>query len=237
MNRLRLKHPTGWFAADASFKRALVELSDGAFRLFALLCLEAQRPSGRLAFHQAELAQKLNKSRRSIGTYLKLLQQKGFCRFSSGPNQHAKGTLQISAHYWPYVTDSPHTTSSQETTYLNAVEQFYCSRPCVRFSFSHADRSLACTWFLQSIDLSLVEQAILFGCGRKYVSWLNGQMREPIGSLAYFLPILQDVLTQDLPPKYRAFNRFQVNRLEQRWLTRANPESARAKSAPPSPNK
>ena len=235
MTRLRLKHPTGWFAANASFKRALVELPDGAFRLFALLCLEAERPSGRLAFHHTTLAQKLNKSRRSVGTYLKLLQEKGFCRFSSSPNQHQAGTLHISAQYWPYLTDSPQTTSSHETTYLKAVEQFYSSRPCVRFSFSQADRSLARTWFAQSIDLSLVEQAILFGCGRKYVSWLNGRMRESIGSLAYFTPILQEVFSQDLSPTYRAFNRFQVNRLEQRWLSRPNPKSAPALAARPPP--
>jgi len=41
--RLSLKESSGWFAAGASFRRALTVLSDGAFRLFALICLEADR--------------------------------------------------------------------------------------------------------------------------------------------------------------------------------------------------
>lgn len=241
MNRLRLKPSTGWFAADDSFKRALVELSDGAFKLFALLCLEAQRPSGRLAFRQGELALKLGKSRRSVGTYLQQLEEKGICRIASGSNQYDSTTLQISAPYWPYETDSSQSTESspEETAYLKAIEEFYISRPCVRFSLSEADRSLARKWLLQSIDLSVVEQAILLGCGRKYVSWLNGQNGEPIGSLYYFDPILQEVLSQDLSPDYCHFNRQQVDRLERRWLKfiNGNPKSGCEKFAQPNPLK
>jgi hypothetical protein len=239
MNRLRLKPSTGWFAADDSFKRALVQLSDGAFKLFVLLCLEAQRPSGRLAFRQGELALKLGKSRRSVGTYLQQLEEKGICRVASGSNQYDAGTLQISAPYWPYETDSSQSTESspEETAYLKAIEPFYTSRPCVRFSLSEANRSLARKWFLQSIDLSVVEQAILLGCGRKYVSWLNGQNGEPIGSLSYFAPILQEVLSQDLSPDYCHFNRQQVDRLQRRWLKRVNPKSACEKFAQPNPLK
>jgi hypothetical protein len=44
---LRLKQERGWFAAGADFRRALGLLSDGAFRLFAWLCLEASRETGR----------------------------------------------------------------------------------------------------------------------------------------------------------------------------------------------
>src|SRR6266508_260793 len=39
--RLSLKEPTGWFAAGDAFRKALASLSDGAFKLFAYLCLEA----------------------------------------------------------------------------------------------------------------------------------------------------------------------------------------------------
>ena len=46
---LRLKHPTGWFAAGREVSRALPLLSDGAFKLFKLyihLCLTAERSTG-----------------------------------------------------------------------------------------------------------------------------------------------------------------------------------------------
>jgi len=176
MTRLRLKQSGLWFAAGNSFRRALDRLSDGAFKLFALLCLEAERPSGRLTFRQTEPVRKLRKSRLSVGTYLKELQEKGICRVDSGVNQHDTNILQISHQYRPYETESGENpeSSSQESQYCREIEKFYSSRPCVRFSLSPADRVLIRKWFLQSIDLSDVEQAVLLGCGRKYVSWLNG---------------------------------------------------------------
>jgi hypothetical protein len=40
--RLSLKQTTGWFPAGDAFRKALAILSDGAFKLFAYLCLEAR---------------------------------------------------------------------------------------------------------------------------------------------------------------------------------------------------
>jgi hypothetical protein len=241
MKTFRLKQSTGWFAAGDSFQRALTRLSDGAFKLFALLCLEAERPSGRLTFHQMDLARKLGKSRRSIGTYLNELQQKEICRITSGVNQYDSNLLQISDRYWPYEADSSENaeSSSEETAYLKEIEKFYSSRPCVRFTLSEADRCLARKWFRQSIDLGMVEQAILLGCGRKYVSWLNSQNSEPIGSLYYFEPVLQEVLSQPLSKDYCNFNRLQVNRLQKRWRksVSGNPASGRENFAQPNPTK
>jgi hypothetical protein len=50
-----LKEASGWFAAGDSFRRALTGLSDGAFKLFAYICLEADRRTGRLLMTQTEL--------------------------------------------------------------------------------------------------------------------------------------------------------------------------------------
>ena len=44
--RLALKHPTGWFAVGREMEQALATLSDGAFKLYAYLCLHAKRMSG-----------------------------------------------------------------------------------------------------------------------------------------------------------------------------------------------
>ena len=102
MSSLKLKNPNGWFAAAREWHRALRKLSDGAFKLFVGIWLHAERASGRLAFRQAELAQALSKSRRSIGSYLEELEQKGVCRRFSAPNQYVDGILQVSEAYWPY---------------------------------------------------------------------------------------------------------------------------------------
>lgn len=269
-NTLRLKEATGWFAAGAAFEKALTLLSDGAFKLFVYICMNAERRTGRLVFRQAELARALGKSRRSIGVYLHELQARGICGVASPANQHAAGVLEISEEYWPYVTepitgpveshssregdeksrfrerervdsqkvsrewstrhdlhvprhsDTPKNPgaaqSSRETAYVEAIGKMFLSRPCVRFRYSSADRQLARQWFEQGLELASVEQTILLGCGRKYVSWLNGLDGEPIASLHYFTSILDEISKVDLSSEYQLFNRSQVDRLEKKWL-------------------
>ncbi len=107
----------------------------------------------------------------------------------------------------------------EERTYAPAFsKQMLLSRPCVSCRYLAADRQLAAQWFQQEVPLDDIEQAILLGCGRKYVAWLNGGQGQPIGSLHYFSPILEEVAVSPLSDAYRAFNRWQVWRLEQRWL-------------------
>ena len=86
-NRVKLKEPTGWFAAGATFRRALLTLSDGAFKLFAYLCVETDRQTGRFETTQRELARALGKSRRSVGSYSTELETNGICRIHTGANQ------------------------------------------------------------------------------------------------------------------------------------------------------
>src|SRR5260370_25364954 len=47
--RLRLKRPTGWFAAGLEVAAALEVLSGDAFKLYVYLCLNAERQTGRFA--------------------------------------------------------------------------------------------------------------------------------------------------------------------------------------------
>ena len=50
---LVLKQSTGWFAAGWQFGEAIDELSDAAFKLFAWLCLNADRHTGRVQITRA----------------------------------------------------------------------------------------------------------------------------------------------------------------------------------------
>lgn len=233
MSALELKNPNGWFAAGREWQRAMRQLSDGAFKLFVWISLQAERATGRFAFRQAELAQALGKSRRSIGTYLKELERKGVCRRSSAPNQYLDGVLQVSEPYWPYRGIPAESSGSdpEEKQYLEAIRRLLGDHPCLRFALSAADRQLVQQWSEQALPWAQVEQAILIGGGRKYVSWLNGQPGEPIGSLHYFTPILEEIAQLELSAEYCAFNRLQVEKLKSRWLktqprTKSNEDSA-----------
>jgi hypothetical protein len=99
---MKLKHANGWFAAGPEVERALTLLSDGAFRLFMYLCLQASRETGRLSFNDRNLTVVLQKSRRSIITYLDELERHGICQIQSAPNQHRCGCIEICDAFWPY---------------------------------------------------------------------------------------------------------------------------------------
>ena len=220
--RLKIKGGDGWFAADRSWQSAAQKLSDGAFKLFVYVSLGAQRSTGRFVFRQGDLGKALNKSRRSIGKYLRELEEKQLCQISLSSNQHATGTLRIRDDYWPYErspgTDVLDSTRSAQKLYVEALEQMLLTRLCISCRYSSSDRQLAAQWFQQEVPLDDIDQAIHLGCGRKYVSWLNGGQGQPIGSLHYFTPVLEEVAASPLSDAYRAFNRWQVWRLEQRWL-------------------
>ena len=223
---LKIKGHSGWFAAAANWQAALQSLSDGAFKLFVHISLGAERSTGSLLFRQRDLARTLNRSRRSIGTYLRELEEKQVCRVRRSPNQYAPGLLEIATEYWPYQrslsADSLSSTRSTQILYVEAIGEMLLERACIRCRYSASDRSLAARWFQQGVELEDVRQAILLGCGRKYASWLNGAPGQPIVSLHYFSPVLQEVTTSHLSARYQAFNRMQMLRLERRWLDTEN---------------
>jgi len=76
----RMKHPTGWFAAGREVARATALLSDGAFKLYVHLCLNADRRTGRLCAEHGGMAKACRKSPRSVVTYLEELRRNGVWR-------------------------------------------------------------------------------------------------------------------------------------------------------------
>src|SRR5918994_1069770 len=90
----RLKHPTGWFAAGREVSRALPLLSDGAFRLYIYVCLNADRSTGLLKIGHADLVKALGKNRRSVIAYLDELRTKQVFDVRPAMNQHVGGEIE-----------------------------------------------------------------------------------------------------------------------------------------------
>jgi len=243
--RLRLKQPAGWFAADASFETALLVLSDGAFRLFAWICLNADRHTGHFQSTHRELSIALSRSRRSIGNYIMELEEKEICRVQSATNQHGRTSFEVFEIYWPYEripsnNDEGQTDQSLEL-YVGKIREAYLTLGCATGSFSAADRCTAVELYKRGIAVSVVEDAILLGCARKYVSSLNAGgstgnetgSRAPIGSLAYFEPLFEEVNLTPFSSDYRRYLRAKANayvqHYKQRSALRSSKDSAGAK--------
>src|SRR5271156_2589461 len=95
-SQLRLKQPTGWFAAGREVAQALSLLSDGAFKLFMWICLNADRGLGAIRIEPDEIARVLGKKEAEIRANLRDL-------FQAEIGQPTPdGAIQIADRYWPY---------------------------------------------------------------------------------------------------------------------------------------
>ena len=101
---MRIKQ-TAWFAAGPEVRKALLILSDGGFRLYFYLCLNASRATGRTRVSYAELALDLARSRRSIASYFDELRAKQICVASCARNQHSRTEVEICDDFWPYTKE------------------------------------------------------------------------------------------------------------------------------------
>lgn len=220
-----LKQPSGWFAAGEPFRQALGLLSDGAFKLFAYLCLQADRHTGRLEATHQELAAALGKSRRIIGNYASELEAKQVCHVTPGKNQFERTGFQISDDYWPYhrlqlvVSEAE---SSPLPDYVEFIRQQFLAIGCGSGQFGTSSQRLARQLEAHGIALEIVEDALLLGACRKYLSWLNGAASEPIGSLSYFEPLMTELQQRPLSDSYRNHLRQQLRRLAQKWENSAS---------------
>ena len=221
--KLTLKEPTGWFVAGESFRRALLLLSDGAFKMFVYLCLQADRRTARVETTHRELAQALGKSKRAIGTYVGELEKYRVCCARAGRNQFARTVFEIEETYWPYDRLASGSEPTQGRTYIDSVRQTFLSMACGSGKFTSADTKTARQMEADGIPLEIMQDAILLGSCRKYVSWLNGGSAEVIGSLRYFAQIVIELRQQSISANYRHHLRAKAESYAEIWRTGKRP--------------
>jgi hypothetical protein len=212
----RIKEPKGWIAAGDGFRRASRLLSDGAFKLFVHLALEADSRTGCVRASYKDLAAALEKSKRAIGTYSAELSEKDICKIRPGENQYCKTDFEICDSYWPYARES-HSESPEPLSYVAAIQKLYLSLGCTKAKFTSGDARKALEFERQDVPLKVVEDAMLVGAGRKYSSWLEGRASEPIGSLAYFESLVAEIKEKPLPDGYSDYLRGKLQQLAENW--------------------
>ena len=223
----RLKRRRGFFAAGVEFERASRELSDGAFKVFVHVCLQAERASGRLAFERADLALRLSKSRSALGRHLRELVRARVCDLETAPNQHCGSVLAVRAAYWPYRAASAPPADPPDAAaraYVGTVRQAFLGPACVQAAFGPADERLAAAWHAAGVPLATVRRAILLGCVRKSMSLIDRPAAQPVRSLRFFEALLREVERERFPDSYWQHLEFNLGRCEDYW--RHKPDTA-----------
>lgn len=241
-SRPSLKNPTGWFAAGPAFRQALTLLSNGAFKLFALICLEANRKTGRFEATQKQLAAALSQSKRIIGRYVAELETAAVCRITPARNQYAPTVFEVRDEFWPYHRipagpEPPVDPDRELQRYIESIQECYLSLGDVHVGFRPVDRSIAKNLYQRRIPLGFVRDAMLLGACRKYESWLNGKPSQPIQTLRYFEHIIKEVRNQPLPPGYSNYLRRKLDSYAAAWAASddGSGKTGRAPLAGPSP--
>ena len=212
----RLKRRGGFFAAGTEFARALDVLGDGAFKLFAHVCLEADRASGRLAFDRGELAGRLGKSRSALGRHLRELVRADVCELETAPNQHRNSVLAVRAEYWPYRATqgvAPARPDPDANAYVEAVRRAFLGPVCVQAAFGPADERLAVGWHARGVPLETVRHAILLGCVRKSMALIDRPAAQPVCRLALFRTAAAGSPARELPRQLLATSGVQPRSL------------------------
>jgi hypothetical protein len=208
--QLRLKQPSGWFAAGREVAQALAILSDGAFKLFLWICLNADRGLGAIRIGPSEIARVLSQTEAQIAENLQELCLKDVCQRTDA------GAIRIMDRFWPYERAATSQENQTPDAYVSQIKRMFLARRCVRSAFSAADEDLATQLYHRGVSLQEAEHAILLGSLRKYVALVNNGRGTPITSLRYFTALFEEVKS-GIPSGYWTHVARRVQEVEQQW--------------------
>jgi hypothetical protein len=221
--RLILKRPSGWFAADQSFVEALELLSEGAFKLYVYACLQADRHTGRIVLEHARITRVLRQCPDRIVRHLNELTQCGVFHVDPGSPGGEVALIEIRDRFWPYRKQPTGIRpGSEQARFVGTVRDLFLAPACVRAVFTAADEAIAAALYDRGVSVEQMRRAVLLGCARKYASMINGQRRMWISSLQYFVPLVDEVTASAIPETYWEPLRRKVEQMEQRWRRTAD---------------
>lgn len=107
------------------------------------------------------------------------------------------------------MTASP----GDEAAFVAALLTLYADLPDTPLRPSPADQTLARRLFADATPLPLIESALLLGTLRRLIRPQRLPPLPKIRSLAYFLPVVQELQIQPLPEGYLEYLRLKLRRL------------------------
>ena len=109
---------------------------------------------------------------------------------------------------------APVADSAAVLAFVNTVLARYLELPDTPLRTSFADQRLARQLMDRGIGLDVVESAMLLGSLRRLTRPAGLPPLQPIRSLAYFLPLVEELLAQPLPDGYVGYLRSKLARLQ-----------------------
>jgi len=108
--------------------------------------------------------------------------------------------------------------TAESSLYLTSVITIYLQMPETPMRASLSDQALACRLEKDGVPLEIVEAALLLGSLRRLIRPKDAPSLSPIRSLAYFLPVIEELTETPAPGNYLDYLRL---KLKQAAKTRA----------------
>lgn len=97
--------------------------------------------------------------------------------------------------------------------YVRQVLQAYRQTPGTMGAIRRADRLLAAQLYQRGLPLKVVENALVLAATRRLIRPADAPPLGTIRSLAYFLPVIEEVFEQRLSPDYFEYLRHKLARI------------------------
>jgi hypothetical protein len=101
----------------------------------------------------------------------------------------------------------------EEQDYVRRVLDTYRRTPGTTGIVRRADRLLAATLQQRGVPLTVVENALVLAAARRMIRPEGSMPLGTIRSLAYFLPVIEEVLSLNVSPEYFQHLRRKVERV------------------------
>ena len=101
---------------------------------------------------------------------------------------------------------------SQEE-YIRRVLEAYRKTPGTMGTIRRPDRLLAAQLFQRGVSVSVIENAFVLAATRRLMRPANATPLSSIRSLAYFLPVIEEVLDLRVSPDYFQYLRHKLERI------------------------
>jgi hypothetical protein len=110
-------------------------------------------------------------------------------------------------------------TDSDASTYVSAVLALYLDLPETPLRTSAQDQKCARQLYDRGVSLGVVESAFLLGSLRRLLRPADLPQLSPIRSLAYFQPVIAELLTNPAHESYLSYLRLKLRRIASGKIT------------------
>src|ERR1051326_6701963 len=122
---------------------------------------------------------------------------------------------------------------SHPELYVSTVLTFYIDMPDTPLRTNTMDQGQARIWFQRSVSLAVIETALLLASLRRLARPPDLPPLPRIRSLAYFQPVVEELLANPVPQGYLDYLRFKLHRILDQSASTHTPRCA----MPPEPDK